>query len=177
MLHVPSAVSFWFTSTVMVFLNKNLMKVWSFNLPFLLVFLEMLFNTISILLLVKANIVQINSVDKLKNLLKPSRFLRTCKYFRYQITTSMFYLFGSVMSLVALNGLSLPMYIILKRCGPFINFVISLFLFRKKSQSASTIFSSKINLSIFAMTAGVVIAGKIQQTKGNLNFLSIFSVN
>lgn len=161
MLHLHSAASYWFTSTVMVFLNKNLMKSWSFNLPFFLVFAEMLFNTVSILTLSKAGLIQVKSADRLKHFLKPRRFVSTLKFFRYQIITSMFYWIHSVSALKALNGLSVPMYIILKRSGPFINFVISLFLFKKKRpQSMASTCQSKINLSIFAMTAGVIVAGK-----------------
>ncbi len=150
----------------MVFFNKNLMHVWSFNFPVFLILFEMALNIFGILVLKATRIIQVTSLDRFKFFFLGRRhFQATLLHFKYHIIVSIFYTLHSVTALKALNGLSVPMYIILKRCGPFINFLISLFMFKKKDNLVDKSFHKKINVSIFAMTGGVIIAGC-----GDLNF-------
>lgn len=155
MLHFKSAAVYWSMSTLMVFVNKNIMTTWHFNFPLFLVSLEMIITIVTVIILANSRIINFPAINKLRNFLSPHQFFRTLDYFKYPILTSLFYTLHSVISLRALNGLSISMYIILKRCGPFVNFVISFFMFKNQKKTHS----KKIKFSILAMTSGVIIAG------------------
>ncbi len=173
MLHIKSAAFYWLLSTIMVFLNKNLMNNWNFNYPLFLITTEMTLNTCSILVLNNLNLIDFKSLNRLKKLYEIGEFREMIFQYRYHFITSLFYCLHSVTALRALNGLSVPIYIILKRCGPFINLILSIFLFNKSNNSnESNTLHSKINTSIFAMTGGVIIASKISKNF-DLFFLNI----
>ena len=159
MLHVKSAALYWMLSTVMVFFNKNLMNIWQFNFPLFLITTEMLVNSVAVLGLDYFRLVSFKSLNKLRTQVEKDGLLKAFSQFKYHLVVALFYSLHSVTALKALNGLSVPIYIILKRCGPFINYILSIFMFKNDRGFSKS--DNKIKLSILAMTAGVIMAGKL----------------
>lgn len=131
MLHLPSALFYSSMSIFMVFFNKCIISIWDFNNPNLLILLEMLLN-ILIVHLINFHQTRRSSVSKspfASNLTLNLGF-RFDSYSKYQYLTVVFYCFHSVLSLMALSGLNIPMYVMFKRCVPLMNLLISIFIFK-----------------------------------------------
>ncbi|CAF0859683.1 unnamed protein product [Brachionus calyciflorus] len=159
MLHFPSAIFYGAMSTIMVFSNKYLFSEWNFDCPIFLILVQMFSNL--------ALIFTYNSIDKLSHNLKIDTSLHkiinydsdnpvVTKLFNLRIFIGLFYSLHSVLSLKALSGLNIPIYIMFKRCTPLVNLILSIFVFKntetKKRHSKNIIFS------ILMMTFGVIIA-------------------
>ena len=150
MLHIPSAVTYGSMSILMVLANKYLLSSWNFDCVIFLILLEMLLNIFVI------------SIIKLKS----GKSLFTFKYderMKNLAIGAFFYSIHSVMSLKALDGMSIPIYTVFKRCVPLVNLILSCFLIENKNENFSSnekkIHNRKIIFSIIAMTFGVLIAG------------------
>lgn len=151
MLHIPSAICYFFLSTIMVFGNKYLLNTWSFDYPITLILSQTL---LTVFALYKAkNIFKI----KIENVFD-SQHISSMKY---QIFTALFYSLHSITALKALSGLNIPMYATFKRCAPLVNLIIQRFYFNKPNQNRQGGHATKIllNGSIILMTVGAVIAG------------------
>jgi solute carrier family 35 protein len=76
--------------------------------------------------------------------------------FSLRVLIALFYSLHSVLSLKALSGLNIPIYIMFKRCTPLANLILSIFVF--KNAETRKKHSRNIILSILMMTFGVVLA-------------------
>ncbi|RNA12460.1 UDP-sugar transporter -like protein [Brachionus plicatilis] len=85
-----------------------------------------------------------------------SKIANNSKMFSLRILIAVFYSLHSVLSLKALSGLNIPIYIMFKRCTPFVNLVLSIFVFQNTETKKRH--SKNIIISILMMTMGVVIA-------------------
>lgn len=149
MLHIPSATSFFFLSSMMVFGNKYLLTIWGFDFPIILIFIQTIVTLFSLYLVNRRlNIIKINNIFK-------EDF--SIKNFKYQYLTALFYSLHTITALKALTGLNIPMYATFKRCGPLFNLMLSYVLFVK--QDSNNAKKNIINLSIIMMTIGAIIAG------------------
>lgn len=143
MLHWPSALFYGFMSIFMVFSNKYVISAWQFNNPILLILLEMLVNIALIHMInyylhkngtnaILQSISQTNITNFASSI--PSTTLNLGfnieSYSKYQYLIVFFYCFHSILSLKALSGLNIPIYVIFKRCVPLANLMISIFIFK-----------------------------------------------
>lgn len=158
MLHLPSAIFYATMSIFMVFSNKYVISTWGFNNPIILILLEMFLNlliihsidfyrnrrnrqhkgggtmnsggdtTILAMSYSKDDHDLIPHSPPLKKPLTLGLHLET--YTKYQYLIVLFYCFHSVLSLKALSGLNIPMYVMFKRCVPLANLIISMFIFK-----------------------------------------------
>ena len=154
MLHIPSALFYGTMSIMMVFGNKYLLSNLHFNNPIFLILAEMILNIVFILtlnhLVFKDSEQKINTNVLLEFFQKPADF-------KYHLLVALFYCAHSVLSLKALNGLNIPMYVMFKRCTPLVNLFISYFVL--KNFSLDSEHHKKIVLSVIMITIGVIIAG------------------
>lgn len=156
MLHFQSAIFYGFMSTLMVFSNKYLFSIWHYNSPIFLILIEMITNLALIIWLNRTNFLSREfKVDtEIKQLFDVKKNPSKCKL---QFLIALFYSLHSVLSLKALSGLNIPIYIMFKRCTPLANLILSIFIF--KNMDSKTKHSKKIIFSIVCMTIGVIIAG------------------
>lgn len=134
MLHLPSALFYATMSIFMVFSNKYVITTWQFNNPILLILLEMFLNIALIHIYSRYQ----NSLNQNANLSSKLNIgtsplnlsISIDSYSKYQYMIVFFYCFHSVLSLKALSGLNIPMYVMFKRCVPFANLLISIFIFK-----------------------------------------------
>lgn len=148
MLHIPSAASYFFLSSAMVFGNKYLLNAWNFNYPIALILMQTLI-TIAALYFVNNHA----KIIVIKNIIISENF----KDLKYQFLTALFYSLHSITALKALTGLNIPMYATFKRCTPLVNLFLSFYMFDNKAQVQSR--KILINTSIVMMTIGAIIAG------------------
>lgn len=157
MLHLPSAIFYGSMSTVMVFSNKYLFSQWNFNSPIFLILVQMFSNLLLIFLFnYSPKISQNFKIDTNIKKLFQFDYKNKSKVFNLRILIALFYSLHSVLSLKALSGLNIPIYIMFKRCTPFVNLVLSIFVFQNTETKKRH--SKNIILSILMMTIGVVVA-------------------
>ncbi len=157
MLHISSAGSYFFLSSIMVFGNKYLLKTWNFNYPIALILAQTVL-TIAVLYITNKykKVIIINNLFNFKHSLKT-----LIDNYKYQFLTALFYSLHSITALMALTGLNIPMYATFKRCTPLANLCLSFFLFKNTSSGSvgDRKYQILINASIVSMTAGAIIAG------------------
>jgi solute carrier family 35 protein len=153
MLHVESAVFYGIMSTLMVFGNKHLLTNLNFNNPIFIVMTEMMLNVIVIIVLNRT--VFSKYIDLKINTKTVYEFMQKPVTYKYHYLVILFYCLHSVLSLKALNGLNIPIYIMFKRCTPLLNLFISIFVF--KNFNIENAHSRKIILSIVLITFGVIL--------------------
>lgn len=159
MLHLPSAIFYGLMSTIMVFSNKYLFSEWNFKSPIFLILVQMFSNLILIFMYNSSSKISHNlKIDtNVKKLVKvDSKIANHSNILSLRFLIAIFYSLHSVLSLKALSGLNIPIYIMFKRCTPFVNLVLSIFVF--KNTETKKRHSKKIIFSIMMMTMGVVIA-------------------
>jgi solute carrier family 35 protein len=152
MLHIPSALFYAFMSILMVFGNKYLLSNWNFNNPVFLILIEMILNVGLILAVSKSQLAKASRVS-----IDLYAVFNLHGSTKYQYSIVVFYCLHSILSLKALSGLNIPMYIMFKRCVPLINLLLSIFVFRNVNVHEAH--TQKIIASIVLMTFGVVVAG------------------
>lgn len=136
MLHLPSALFYAFMSIFMVFSNKYVISEWEFNNPICLILLEMILNVIIIHIISRKSSISLNLGVQLES------------YSKYQYLIVIFYCAHSVLSLKALSGLNIPIYVMFKRCVPLVNLLISIFIFKNVNTNGNgrSIFNKPLNL-------------------------------
>jgi solute carrier family 35 len=152
MLHIRSVVCYGFLSFSMVFINKFLLDKWKFDYPIFLILTQMLMN-ICVVLATKMREKKFTEIiDSIK------------KNIKYEILVAIFYSLHAVTALKALKNMNIPMYTIFKRCTPIVNLMLSLYLHKHPVDGTlenvkNNKIQTQINISIVAMTVGVLIAG------------------
>ena len=127
-------------SASMAFANKAVLSTYSYNYPVFLVTVQMIVTIV---------ILEILRGVSITNL--PGYTLDRGRTFFFP---SLFYALNSVLSLSALSGMNIPMYGMLKRCGPLVVLLLGILLLGKGVPSRH------ICLSVAAVTLGCILAGK-----------------
>jgi hypothetical protein len=104
MLHIPSAIVYFFLSSIMVFGNKYLINQWQFNYPIFLILTQILITLAGLL-----------SINLKLNLFDTNDLFSKVKSLRYQLLTALFFSLHSITALKSLVGLNIPMYATFKR--------------------------------------------------------------
>ncbi|CAF0734775.1 unnamed protein product [Didymodactylos carnosus] len=145
MLHLPSMLVYGLLSFSMAFLNKALFEVTGFKNSFFVILIQLAFLLVSFY------------VFKILNLVKlpPLTYLE-CKNF---ILPSLMYSLTTALSLKALIGLNVAVYVVVKRCTPAFTFILAAFVLKKQK------FSLTLGLSVCAITTGAIIT-----SAGDLKF-------
>ncbi|XP_018020799.1 UDP-galactose/UDP-glucose transporter 7, partial [Hyalella azteca] len=133
-----AAVFYGVTSTALAFINKAVLSSYDFNLPFLIMTLQMVLTVSSLWVLTRWGVVSL-----------PPYTLAAGWSFKWP---SLFCAMHGVLSLYALSGLNIPMYGTLKRCTPLVNLLLSVVLLKKGVPSCL------LTSSILLITAGCIIA-------------------
>lgn len=161
MLHLKSAIFYGLMSTIMVFSNKYLFSAWNFKSPIFLILIQMFTNITLIMWLNRSNFLIDTKIET--SISKLFDIKQNTSKFKLQLLIGLFYSLHSVLSLKALSGLNIPIYIVFKRCTTLINLIISVFVFKNFDTKKPN--SKKIVTSILCMTLGVLVAGI-----GDINF-------
>ena len=133
------AITYGCTSASMAFINKAVLTTYKFDFPIFLVVTQML---VAVIVLEGLRLTNIISLPKYTLERGYSFFL-----------PSLFYALHSVLALWALSGMNIPMYGVLKRCGPLVILLLGTFLLKKGKPPCIVI------TSICGMTMGCIIAG------------------
>ncbi|XP_014677618.1 PREDICTED: solute carrier family 35 member D3-like [Priapulus caudatus] len=136
---IGAAVFYGVCSSSMAFLNKAVLNTYGFNYPFFIMTLQMLFSVVVLEALRLTNKVNI-----------PAYSLARGRYF---LLPSICYAFHATLSLVALSGMNIPMYGLLKRCTPLVNLALSVFMLKKGAPPATVV------VAVMLITGGCVVAG------------------
>ena len=134
------AVIYGTSSTSMAFINKILMTTYGFNFQFVLMFVQMAFTTFVLELLRGTGRVSLPRYTLARGI----SFL----------TPSVIYAVHSVLALHALSGMNIPMYGVVKRCGPLVTLFLSSIILKKGAPSANVV------TAVMLITTGCLIAGK-----------------
>ena len=133
------AVIYGISSTSMSFINKLLMTTYGFNHQFFLMFAQMAFTIVVLEALRVSGRVALPRYT-------PARGLNF-------LTPSVIYAVHSVLALHALSGMNIPMYGVVKRCGPLVTLILSIVILKKGNASC------RVVSSISLITVGCLIAG------------------
>lgn len=133
------AILYGLTSASMAFVNKVVLTSYHFNYPIFLVVVQMLVSIIALETLRVTGLISL-----------PSYSLERGRSF---FLPSLFYALHSVLALWALSGMNIPMYGVLKRCGPLVILLLGTVLL-KKGRPPCIVASA-----ISSMTLGCIIAG------------------
>ncbi|ROT75065.1 hypothetical protein C7M84_006406 [Penaeus vannamei] len=136
---VVAAVLYGSLSLSMAFVNKAVISQYKFNYPFFLLACQMLI-TICVLEALRAS----------GKVSLPPLTVASVKVF---LLPSLCYSMHATLSLIALEGMNIPMYGALKRCTPLVNLVLSVVYLKKPVPSPLLI------TSVFTITFGCLVAG------------------
>ncbi|KAF8783464.1 uncharacterized protein LOC129962669 isoform X2 [Argiope bruennichi] len=139
MQSISSALLYGICSTSMAFINKLVMTSYKFDFPFLIMTCQMMFCIIFI------EFLRMNSAFYI-----PRYSLKLGKSFLWP---SMFYALHSITALHALSGMSIPIYVAIKRCAPIVTLLLSIVLLKKELPS------KKIILAVILISSGCILAG------------------
>ncbi|XP_071545782.1 uncharacterized protein [Panulirus ornatus] len=133
-----AAVFYGLCSASMAFLNKAVINSYEFSYPFFIMACQMLVTVLFLELLV--------SLGKI-NL--PMYTWRSARMF---LAPSLGYAFHAGLSLMALQGMNIPMYGAVKRCTPLVNLILAVVILRRPFPSIM------LFTSILIITAGCFVA-------------------
>ncbi|XP_076034843.1 uncharacterized protein LOC143021310 isoform X2 [Oratosquilla oratoria] len=133
-----AAVFYGICSVSMAFLNKAVISTYEFNFPFFIMACQMILTVLFL--------------EFLGLLGKVSLPMYTWKNAKMFLAPSMGYAFHATLSLMALEGMNIPMYGAVKRCTPLVNLVLSVVILRKPRPSLM------LFMSILTITAGCFVA-------------------
>lgn len=136
---VFAAVFYGTCSASMAFANKAIISSYNFDVPFLILVLQMLVSIAMVEILMLCG----------WNKLPPYTFERGRMFLLPSICAAL----HSSLSLIALKGMNIPMYGALKRCTPMVNLILSVVILHKPFPSCLII------SSIMLITVGCLIAG------------------
>lgn len=136
---VVAAVLYGSLSLSMAFVNKAVISQYKFNYPFFLLACQMLI-TMCVLEALRAS----------GKVSLPPLTVASVKVF---LLPSLCYSMHATLSLIALEGMNIPMYGALKRCTPLVNLVLSVVYLKKPVPSPLLI------TSVFTITFGCLVAG------------------
>ncbi|CAL1291898.1 unnamed protein product [Larinioides sclopetarius] len=139
LLSISSALLYGICSTSMAFVNKLVITSYKFDFPFLIMACQMLFCITFMEALRMSTLLYI-----------PKYSLKLGKSFLWP---SMFYALHAITALHALSGMSIPMYVAVKRCSPIATLLLSI-VFLKKGLP-----SKKIVLAVIFISSGCILAG------------------
>nr|XP_053641720.1 uncharacterized protein LOC128695229 isoform X2 [Cherax quadricarinatus] len=133
-----AAIFYGVCSASMAFLNKGVINSYEFPFPFFIMACQM-FVTIIIL-------------ELLVSLGKINLPLYTWRSARMFLAPSLGYAFHASLSLMALQGMNIPMYGAVKRCTPLVNLILAVVILRRPFPSLTMI------ASILIITTGCFVA-------------------
>lgn len=134
------AVVYGLSSASMAFANKALLTTYHYDFPIFIVVAQMV-----------ASIIALESLRLTGRIDLPAFSLdRGWSFF----LPTVFYSINAILSLWALSGMNIPMYGIMKRCGPLVILILGPLILKKGPPSCKTAFS------VACITAGCVIAGE-----------------
>ncbi|CAM1313144.1 SLC35D3 (predicted) [Pycnogonum litorale] len=156
---LAAAMFYMVLSPSMAFINKVLLTSYEFNFPFTIMACQMLVTIVALEFLRLSRIISLSSYS----------FHKGYSFF----WPSVFYAATSVTSLMALNGMNIPMYGTIKRCGPLVTLILSITLLRKPFPS-SIIVSSVLLITFGALVAGIgdMSTGSTAYICGSISVLS-----
>ncbi|KAG7167246.1 UDP-galactose/UDP-glucose transporter 7-like 1 [Homarus americanus] len=131
-------------SLSMAFLNKAVMSQYGFNYPFFILSCQMIL-TVTVLEVMRA----------FGKFGIPKITMAAIKMFAFP---SFCYSLHATLSLMALEGMNIPMYGALKRCTPLVNLILAVTYLKKPTPSALVI------TSVLTITIGCLIAGMSDPT-------------
>ncbi|XP_050730848.1 uncharacterized protein LOC127005789 isoform X2 [Eriocheir sinensis] len=135
---LAAAVFYGVCSSSMAFLNKAVIYSYEFPFPFFIMACQML---VTVLFLELAA-----SLGKVK---LPAYTWRSARSF---LAPSLGYAFHATLSLMALQGMNIPMYGAVKRCTPLVNLILAVVILRRPFPSFTLI------MSILIITTGCFVA-------------------
>ncbi|GBN59451.1 Solute carrier family 35 member D3 [Araneus ventricosus] len=139
LLSISSALLYGICSTSMAFVNKLVITSYKFDFPFLIMACQMMFCIIFM------EVLRMNSAIYI-----PKYSLKLGKSFLWP---SMFYALHAITALHALSGMSIPMYVAVKRCSPIVTLLLSIVFLKKELPS------KKIILAVILISSGCILAG------------------
>lgn len=134
------AIIYGTASTSMAFINKLLMTTYGFNYQFFLMFVQMLFTVVVLEMLRTSGRITLPRYT----------FTRGYSF----LLPSIVYAVHSVLALHALSGMNIPMYGVVKRCGPMVTLILSTLILKKGKPTVHVV------SSIALITTGCLIAGE-----------------
>ncbi|PRD29286.1 UNVERIFIED_CONTAM: UDP-galactose/UDP-glucose transporter 7 [Trichonephila clavipes] len=135
---IGSAVLYGICSTSMAFANKTIITSYSFDFPFFIMACQMM------LCILFLETLRINSIVFI-----PKYSMKLGRSFFWP---AMFYAIHSVTALYALGGMSIPMYVAVKRCAPIVTLILSIVVLKK------AIPSMRIILAVVLISFGCILA-------------------
>lgn len=133
-----AAVFYAVCSSSMAFLNKAVINSYEFPFPFFIMACQMLVTVLFLEML--------GSLGKVN---VPAYTWRSARSF---LAPSMGYAFHATLSLMALQGMNIPMYGAVKRCTPLVNLILAVVILRRPFPSLTLI------VSVLTITVGCFVA-------------------
>lgn len=156
---LAAAVFYAVCSSSMAFLNKAVMNSYEFPFPFFIMACQML--------------VTVLFLEMLGSLGKVSLPSYTWKSARSFLAPSMGYAFHATLSLMALQGMNIPMYGAVKRCTPLVNLILAVVILRRPFPSFTLIVSVlTITIGCFVAVLGDLTFDAFAYTMGGLSVLA-----
>ncbi|XP_055932548.1 solute carrier family 35 member D3-like isoform X8 [Argiope bruennichi] len=152
MQSISSALLYGICSTSMAFINKLVMTSYKFDFPFLIMTCQMMFCIIFI------EFLRMNSAFYI-----PRYSLKLVFSGKSFLWPSMFYALHSITALHALSGMSIPIYVAIKRCAPIVTLLLSIVLLKKELPS------KKIILAVILISSGCILAVSFMKLKKSCN--------
>ncbi|GFT22845.1 hypothetical protein NPIL_274731 [Nephila pilipes] len=135
---IGSAILYGICSTSMAFANKTVITSYSFDFPFSIMACQM------ILCILFLEALRINDIINI-----PKYSLKMGRSFFWP---ALFYAIHSITALYALGGMSIPMYIAVKRCAPIVTLILSVVVLKKAIPSMNII------LAVVLISMGCILA-------------------
>ncbi|KAK8402802.1 hypothetical protein O3P69_000845 [Scylla paramamosain] len=143
----------------MAFLNKAVMNSYEFPFPFFIMACQML-----------VTVLFLEMLGSLGKLSLPSYTWKSARSF---LAPSMGYAFHATLSLMALQGMNIPMYGAVKRCTPLVNLILAVVILRRPFPSFTLIVSVlTITIGCFVAVLGDLTFDGFAYTMGGLSVLA-----
>ncbi|KAG0713693.1 UDP-galactose/UDP-glucose transporter 7 [Chionoecetes opilio] len=143
----------------MAFLNKAVMNSYQFPFPFFIMACQMLVTVIFL--------------EMLRSFGKVVLPAYTWKSARGFLAPSLGYAFHATLSLMALQGMNIPMYSAVKRCTPLVNLVLAVVILRRPLPSLTlTVSVLTITIGCFVAVLGDLTFDGFAYTMGGLSVLA-----
>ncbi|KAK8402799.1 hypothetical protein O3P69_000845 [Scylla paramamosain] len=156
---LAAAVFYAVCSSSMAFLNKAVMNSYEFPFPFFIMACQML-----------VTVLFLEMLGSLGKLSLPSYTWKSARSF---LAPSMGYAFHATLSLMALQGMNIPMYGAVKRCTPLVNLILAVVILRRPFPSFTLIVSVlTITIGCFVAVLGDLTFDGFAYTMGGLSVLA-----
>lgn len=156
---LAAAVFYAVCSSSMAFLNKAVMNSYEFPFPFFIMACQML-----------VTVLFLEMLGSLGKLSLPSYSWKSARSF---LAPSMGYAFHATLSLMALQGMNIPMYGAVKRCTPLVNLILAVVILRRPFPSFTLIVSVlTITIGCFVAVLGDLTFDGFAYTMGGLSVLA-----